>query len=418
VRYSLLNFVVCPRCHGDLTCVTVTEIPCGVFPQGFKPFDRVSPGPGVGPAPSTPATTDLGRALARLASPAAPPDRNYEVCVETGVLTCGGCGAWFPIIKSVPEVLSDHLRNADREREWLAGISSQLPAELVAMWNTFTLVGAADAGAHHKLAEIALPAKITDPFFWGPGHAAPFNLWAPEHTWHLIRNLVVSEPLLQLTRGSVVLDVGSGYSWTTEWFLRGGYEPIGMDICREYLEIAIHRIGINRPHLLVGDAENLPIRQASVDAVLGFEAFHHIPNRPAAMREFSRVLLNDRPVVLVEPGGAHEHAAVSIEAMEKYGTLEKGMDLVDVAGYAAGSDLGDCRQHFMHRTSPGLHPVELTANNVYTLRKGAPAGIAEVPADLPPPPPPPAPALQLSFRRALMSSPAGPFLKRIKRLLR
>ena len=34
-------------------------------------------------------------------------------------------------------------------------------------WNTFTLVGAADAGAHHKLAEIALPAKITDPFFWG-----------------------------------------------------------------------------------------------------------------------------------------------------------------------------------------------------------------------------------------------------------
>ena len=417
MRYSLLNFVVCPRCHGDLTCVTVSEIECGVFPQGFKPFDRVSTGPGVGPVPATAATTELGAALARLASPAAPPDRNYEVAVETGVLTCGACGAWFPIIKCIPEVLSDHLRNPVREQEWLAGISAQLPPELVTLWNAFRLRSAVDAGAHHKLAEIALPASITDPFFWGPGHAAPFNLWTPEHTWHLIRNLVVAEPLLQLVRASVVLDVGSGYSWTTEWFLRSGYEPIGMDITREYLEIAIHRIGINRPHLLVGDAECLPIRENSVHAVLGFEAFHHIPNRPAAMREFSRVLLDDRPVLLVEPGGAHEHAAVSIEAMDKYGTLEKGMDLADVAEYAVGSGLGDCRQHFMYRTSAGLAPVALTANNVYTLRKGAPEGIAAVPVEPPPSVATPAPPPQSAFRRAVMQSPLGPVLKRLKQLL-
>ncbi|HUR22022.1 MAG TPA: methyltransferase domain-containing protein [Vicinamibacterales bacterium] len=393
MRYSLLNFIVCPRCHADLTCVTVSEAECRLAPLGLKPGDRVSPGAGVGPVPVSSPPTALSDALAKLALAPAPPDRNYEVVVDTGVLTCGGCGAWYPIIACIPEILPDHLRDSARDRQWLDSIAPALPPELVSLWSGFELKSASDAGAHHKLAEIALPSKITDDAFWGPGYASPFNLWTPEHTWHLIRNFVLAEPLLELSRGDVVLDVGSGYSWTTEWFLRSGYEPIGMDICRAYLEIATRRSGLNRPHLLVGDAECLPIRSRSIQAVLGFEAFHHIPNRPAAMHEFSRVLLDGRPVVLVEPGGAHEHAAVSIEAMERYGTLEKGMDLKDVVAYVAGLDLGDCQQHFMQRTAAGIEspdpaappvpPAPLTANNVYTLRnriKSAPpdegAGLA------------------------------------------
>lgn len=418
MRYSLLNFVVCPRCHGDLTCVAINEIECRIAPVGFRACDRVSPGVGVGPVPASAPKTALGAALSALALPPAPPDRNYEVVVETGVLTCAGCGAWYPIIGCVPEILSDHLRDPARERHWLATVAAALPPALVSLWNGFALKSAVDAGAHHKLAEISLPSKITDDGFWGPGYASPFNLWTPEHTWHLIRNFVLSEPLLELSRGDVVLDVGSGYSWTTEWFLRSGYEPIGMDICREYLEIAIRRVGLNRPHLLVGDAECLPIRSRSIHAVLGFEAFHHVPNRPAAMREFSRVLLDGRPVLLVEPGGAHEHAEVSIQAMDKYGTLEKGMDLTDVVGYAAGSGLGDCLQHFMQRTAvgpepsdatrPPAPPVALTANCVYTLRNG---GAERAPrGDVTP--------ARSALRRALLRTPFGPFLRRVYRRLR
>jgi SAM-dependent methyltransferase/uncharacterized protein YbaR (Trm112 family) len=340
--------------------------------------------------------TALSDALTRLASAPAPPERNSDVVVDTGVLTCGDCGAWYPIIAAVPEVLSDHLRDGARDRRWLEETAPRLPGELVALWRRFEPRSAEDPGAHHKLAEIALPAKITDGSFWGPGYASPFNLWTPEHTWHLIRNFVVAEPLLELSRGHVVLDVGSGYSWTTEWLLRSGYEPIGIDICRAYLEIAIARVGPNRPHLLVADAERLPIRSGSMHAVLGFEAFHHVPDRPAAMREFNRVLMDGRPVVLVEPGGAHEHAAVSIEAMEKYGTLERGMDLRDVVAYAEGSGLGDCREHYLQRVAVGAEfdavppspPISLVANNVYTLRKGGTPSVRSRPA---PPPPEPDP---------------------------
>ena len=82
--------------------------------------------------------------------------------MDTGVLTCAGCGAWYPIIACVPEILSDHLRDPARDRQWLASVAAKLPPALVSLWNAFEFGTAADAGAHHKLAEIALPGKITD----------------------------------------------------------------------------------------------------------------------------------------------------------------------------------------------------------------------------------------------------------------
>jgi len=380
MRYSQLNYVVCPRCHGDLTSVTLLERPCEVSPVGLAPFDRVpAAGAVVGPVPRWTQREPLADILESLSGPPAAPERNYRVVVETGLLACAECGAWYPVIGCIPELLPDHLRDWSRDREWLESVSRGVPGELLRAWRDFQAEPAGtDSGAHYKLAEIGLPSKIEDPGFWGPGYASPFNVWTAEHTWHLVRNFVVAEPLLELSQWQVVLDLGSGFSWTTEWFLRSGYESIGMDICRTYLEIALARIGPNRPHLLVGDAEHLPIRSGSVRAVLAFEAFHHIPDRAAAMREVSRVLADRCPLVLVEPGSAHEHAAVSVDAMRKYGTLEKGMDLPDVETYARGSGLIECRQHHVVRSvAPldtqvqlGRDATSLVANQIYTLRKG------------------------------------------------
>jgi hypothetical protein len=96
------------------------------------------------------------------------------------------------------------------------------------------------------------------------------------------------------------------------------------------------------------------------------------------MREFSRVLIDGGRVVLVEPGGAHEHAAVSVDVMQRFGTLEKGMELTDVSAYAAGSRLSDCSQHSIllrttrvDGTTLDHDPTgtSLFANHIFTLRK-------------------------------------------------
>jgi SAM-dependent methyltransferase len=167
-------------------------------------------------------------------------------------------------------------------------------------------------------------------------------------------------------------------------------EAIGFDICRTYLDIAVHRMGAARPHLVVADVENLPIRSGCADAVLAYESFHHLPNRPAAMRSYDRALKPHGRVVLAEPGAAHEDAQVSVDVMKKYGILEKGMELDDVIGYAAGTALGATEQNYvvrargteLHRTLdlPFIRANAIVTTNLFTLVKGGAQGAGTAPA--------------------------------------
>jgi SAM-dependent methyltransferase len=126
---------------------------------------------------------------------------------------------------------------------------------------------------------------------------------------------------------------------------------VGIDISRVYPEIGIERMGANRPHLVIGDVENLPLQDGIGDAILAYESFHHIPDRQRAMAGYDRVLKEGGRVVLAEPGGAHEHAEVSVDVMRKYGILERGMELEDVCGYAAGTRLTRIEQVFLAKVT-------------------------------------------------------------------
>jgi SAM-dependent methyltransferase/uncharacterized protein YbaR (Trm112 family) len=364
-------------------------MPGGLFPDG----SRVSPGRGLGPVPRWGAGTALTELLDRLAPAPASSERGRKVEVESGLLICGGCGRWFPIERGIPELLPDHLRDLDREGLLFARIMRDAPAELrkaLARLRPLS-VAESDPGAHYKKAEIGIRSLIHDETFFGPGLTSPFNPWNSDFTTYLISLFGTAVPMLGLERGGVVVDSGCGYAWTTEWLFRSGYEAIGIDICRTYLEIGVNRMGSFRPHLVVGDVENLPLLSGIADAVLAYESFHHVPDRRRATAGYHRVLNDSGTVILAEPGAAHELAAESVEAMEKYGILEKGMELADVAAYAEGtsfqppqqivvlrafaSELGD-------RLDPGfVDRHSIVRGNLFQLTKRKPA----------PPPPPPEP---------------------------
>ena len=313
-------------------------MPAGLFPDGT----RVSPGPGVGPVPAWTSATPLTWLLTTLAAAPAAPERGREVEVVTGLLACGACGRWYPIDGGIPELLPDHLRDAARERTIFDAVLTGASPELRNALAAFTPSGDAssDPGAHYKRAEIGIKSKIDDPVFFGPGYSSPFNPWNSDFTVYLISLFGAVAPMLGVKRGQTVIDSGCGYAWSTEWLFRSGLNAIGVDICRTYLEIGIARIGSFRPHLVVGDVENLPLATGGANAILAYESFHHIPDRRRAMASYDRVLEDGGTVVLAEPGGAHEGAKVSVDAMEKYGILERGMELADVGGYADGTAFG------------------------------------------------------------------------------
>jgi uncharacterized protein YbaR (Trm112 family)/SAM-dependent methyltransferase len=349
MRYALLDLIACQSCHAPLTSFTARERP-SEMPQGILPgASRVAPGEGVGPVPASMRATPLAASLKQHARAATDPARNFTVDVEEGLLICADCGRWYPIIGQLPEILPDHLRDAERDLKFFRSVAGALPADLRTALEAFAPHegGSHDAGAHHKTSEMSITSKIDDPGFFGPGYTSPFNLWNPEFTLYLIGLFGAVLRVLDLRKGEVVVDSGCGYAWTTEWFHRAGVPAVGIDISRVYPEIGIERMGANRPHLVIGDVEHLPLQNASGDAILAYESFHHIPDRRRAMAGYDRVLKEGGRIVLAEPGAAHEHAEVSIDVMHKYGILERGMELDDVYGYAAGTRLTRIEQVFL-----------------------------------------------------------------------
>jgi SAM-dependent methyltransferase/uncharacterized protein YbaR (Trm112 family) len=341
MRYGLLSYVCCPACRAELACFIAREAPTSIsrFVAERAPRAPV-PGASFAAAPRFRSSTRLTSRLLALAGEAAPA-RNREAVVEAGLLLCGECARWFLIVGTLPELLPDHLRDPERETPLFERLAERLPADVRAMLRAPAVDShSEDEGAHYKRAEIGLASKVDDPHqFFGPGYSAPFN---PDNTEFTLYLLSLFGSLVRVlgvhgksNQGAVAIDSGCGYSWTTEWLAKSGVDAIGIDITRTYLEIAVKRIGESGPHLVVGDVENLPIRECA-DAVLAFESFHHLPNRSTAMAGYARALREGGVVVLAEPGGAHEDADVSKDTMRKYGILEKGMELEDIEEYIAG----------------------------------------------------------------------------------
>ena len=393
MRYGLLSYLRCPECRDALACFVSREVSTAISPFVASTAERApAAGHPFAPSGSFAATTSLTERLKALGGPPVPA-RNREAAVESGVLICGGCARWFPILESLPELLPDHLRDAARDAALLDTLAVGLPPDIRDALRAPGAGGAAtDIGVHYKRAEIGIVSKLDNPsHFFGPGYLSPFNPGNTDFTLYLISLFGNVVKLLGVNGSSpreVILDSGCGYSWTTEWLAKSGFEVIGVDICRAYLEVGIRRIGESHPHLVVADVENLPIADACADAVLAYESFHHIPDRVKAMAGYARILKDGASVVLAEPGEDHETAAVSVDVMARFGILEKGMELEDVEGYIAGSPFGPPEQLWvMHASAaelerginlPSAWRHSVFPGNVFRVRKDA-ARIAPAP---------------------------------------
>jgi ubiquinone/menaquinone biosynthesis C-methylase UbiE len=100
---------------------------------------------------------------------------------------------------------------------------------------------------------------------------------------------------LGLAPGSVVLDAASG-TGTSAILIAQRFEcsVVGIDLGAHHVNRAaaeVDRLGLaHRIRFDVGDAERLPVEDASVDAVICECAFCTFPDKAAAAREFARVL--------------------------------------------------------------------------------------------------------------------------------
>lgn len=410
MRYSLLEFIFCPCCKGELTCIALEEIITEVNDDSEEVFNGTDKkndssdilnrnhidvlnrinniSAVIGPVPHFRRKTTFTKILTKYSSPLDLPDRKQNadnIDIIKGLLVCGECGHWYPVSNFVPELLPDHLRDWEKDVRFLSEFSESLPRKLykklAKIVRSFRRESnkIIDEARDYKKAEISIKDKITDEDFFDPGYSSPFNEDDPEFTQNLIKRFSIVLPLLEPIQNHIILDVGSGYSWTTEWLLKMGFNPIGVDICRTYIDIGIERMGNIRPYLIVADVENLPIKDTCLNSVLCYDSFHHIPNRKAALAHFHRALREDGLVALAEPGKEHEQAKVSIDVMEKYGILEKGIEAADIKDYCEGLNFMPPEQYFMLKisheeqgkalTSKFIKSHSLVECNIFVIRK-------------------------------------------------
>jgi SAM-dependent methyltransferase len=128
-----------------------------------------------------------------------------------------------------------------------------------------------------------------------------------QHSWHTAEEQARFLTWLDLDPTARVLDVACGSGGPTLHLARlAGCHVVGIDIQAEGVAAAraeAERVGLTAHATFEQHdaSQPLPFPDASFDAVLCIDAINHLPDRPAALREWRRVLKPGGRLVFTDP---------------------------------------------------------------------------------------------------------------------
>ncbi len=155
---------------------------------------------------------------------------------------------------------------------------------------------------------------------------------------------------LQPVPGATVLDFGAGTCWTSRLLTQLGCRVIAMDISEAALEIGQRLFERNPvfgqshpPQFQRFDGRRIGLAAGTVDYIVCFDAFHHVPNPQEVLLEMGRVLRPGGTAAFSEPGPRHSRLAQSQYEMRNYGVIENDIVMRDVAAWAKQAGFDDVR---------------------------------------------------------------------------
>jgi len=188
---------------------------------------------------------------------------------------------------------------------------------------------------------------------WDHHLAKPFS--TPEESSTLLINLGTLLQALGLFPGATVLDFGAGTGWLSRLLTQLGCKVVLLDVSPTALRIArelYERVPIvgdrPPPEFLVFDGVRIQLPDASIDRIVSFDAFHHVPNPEAILREFSRVLKPGAIAGFAEPGPRHSETPQSQHEMRTYGVVENDIDIHAIWRTASACGFRDLQMIVFH----------------------------------------------------------------------
>jgi len=178
---------------------------------------------------------------------------------------------------------------------------------------------------------------VSDPT---PLMSKPFTFL--HETPQALHNLGLLLSGLHLGKTMKVLEFGAGTCWLSRVLTQLNCEMICCDASRTALDIGRRLfeeyplIGsvVYQPIFLPFDGRRIDLPDESVDRIVCFDAFHHIPNPAEVINEFGRVLKKGGIAGFSEPGQGHSQTPQSQYEMSNYCVLENDIDVNEIFRFA------------------------------------------------------------------------------------
>ncbi|MCK6425599.1 MAG: class I SAM-dependent methyltransferase [Burkholderiaceae bacterium] len=185
----------------------------------------------------------------------------------------------------------------------------------------------------------------------------------PADAVHLTRHMSLVLEAADLFRGARVMELGCGTGWLSIGMAQMGCEVTGVDISAAAVRLAgqvAQRSSVHPPgrvEFLTYDGKSLPLADASVDRIVCHDAFHHVRDQAATLREFARVLRDGGRVAFIEPGPHHSRTPQSQAEMANFKVIENDVCMEEVTRHAVAAGL-EAPQMLMQFQQPFTLGVE------------------------------------------------------------
>ncbi len=181
-------------------------------------------------------------------------------------------------------------------------------------------------------------------------------------TPEMLENLGALFAGLHLGKAMTVLDFGAGTCWLSRLIAQLNCAVICCDPSAAALDIGRRFFGehppltreLLPPQFLQFDGHRLELADESVDRIICFDAFHHVPNQAEVLRELGRVLRPGGIAGFSEPGRYHSRAPQSQYDMRNHRVLENDIDLNEIFSLAEPAGFTHVKVRVMNDLSISL----------------------------------------------------------------
>ncbi|MBF0273796.1 MAG: class I SAM-dependent methyltransferase [Nitrospinae bacterium] len=167
-----------------------------------------------------------------------------------------------------------------------------------------------------------------------------------------------------------VLEFGAGSCWLSRMLNQMGCSTISVDVSSTALDIGkklflkFPPIGgcSEEPQFVRFDGYTIDLPDESVERIICFDCFHHIPNQKEVLKEFYRVLKPSGIVGFSEPARAHSKNAHSQLEMKNYTVLENDILIEEI--YSIAMEIGFSNMY----AKPTIHlPYEIAYKEFFNI---------------------------------------------------